>query len=298
MRPLLLFALAASACSTPCEELRQHAEECGGAAGRWADSQDSVCSAARQENGVEFDAFARCVSESSCADAGAIDRCQSAHLPAAGEDACRHYRLWSAACGLEPAGTEDNCAGVAATAGGATFADWVSCVTAEGCPTADDARWQACRDAYLPDQATLLLDACILVQHWTSECAGKSELIPVEEISVPMCIAQADPFTAESYYEYATCLQGITCDSLSGRLDCLLRLEITERSRIEEQCEGLIAFTSACESLVAGGTVDACIRLYARFTADSIDAYSRCLEAGDCGDPQIALDCGNLLELQ
>jgi hypothetical protein len=298
VRFLAVVLLAASACTTPCEDLRAHAEECGAARGRWVDGEDSVCTTARQESGDAFDSFAECVTASSCDDAGAVERCEAEHLPATGSNACMDYRVWSAACGLEPTGTEDDCNGVAESAGGPAFGDWVACVTAGGCPVADDPRWEVCRDAYLPQQATLLLDACVIVSAWTRECAGQSRIIPVEEISVPMCLAQADPFTAESYWEYATCLQGIDCETVSARLDCLLRLEVQNRDRLDEQCEELIAFTDTCESLVAGGTVEVCIRTFGRFTAESIDAYSACLTAGECGDPELALSCGSLLELQ
>jgi len=291
-----------AACSSPCERLRAHALGCEAAEVRYVPESESACAGIRKDVGKDhFDRFADCVTGSSCDDVDAVDRCAGKHVTGGVDDPCTHYRLWSAACGLEPAGFGPGgtgCGGVSSQSPAApplTF--WVDCVTAGGCPTTGDDRYDTCQGSSGPSQLGTLIDACVLVQAWTTRCSQETSPIPVQPTSVPECLVQAQGFTAASYLDYGQCLSRTACDSASGRLACLLMLAPLQNDRIGAQCQALVAFTETCGSVVAGSTVEGCRRLFAGVTEASLDAYSACLTAGECGDPQAAARCATLLAL-
>jgi len=92
-----------------------------------------------------FDSFAGCIDASACADGNATARCMSTtHGLPSPIDSCTHLTLWSAACGLAPTGTENDCEGLMAGMLGPIFDEWVACITANGCPKDDDPRFKTC----------------------------------------------------------------------------------------------------------------------------------------------------------
>ncbi len=297
MRALLVLALAGAAgCTTPCDDLDAHARACKLVPSRYSDDRFAACTAVRQETAA-FDAFAACVEQAECADRSAVDRCEAEHVGQA--DACLHYRLWGAACGLEPSGTEEQCATLRSAMTDAVFEAWVECITADGCPRGNDPRYDVCQDVLFPPAAGQLIDACVLIIEWTRACADAApDFLPVTASNVLECVAQAGPFSSESFLEYATCLAEIACDDVPGRLDCLLGLEVLDPGDAVAPCERLVAYSNTCGVNLGGGSVEACSRLFARFTPASLGAFVDCVETYECGDPAAAADCAGLLELQ
>ncbi len=295
--------IAGFACSTPCGDLAAHAEDCGFAAGRYADDRDSVCQQLRHDLLVDnepsaFDAFAACVVESECSDGEAIATCSEGEYPEAYADPCQRYRLWAAACGLEPLGTEDGCGDVEETAAAVPFADWVECITAGGCPLPDDDRYDECQDV-VPPAMLDLLDACLIIEDWTTACAEVvTSGVPVTETSLVECFIQAQPFTAASYLEYAECLEPVSCDDTLARYTCFgnLDLGVLDPTQVTSQCQELLAYAAHCNNGLGGGSIEACTTMFARVTPESFGAYIVCLKSYPCNDVAAGYECGEYLE--
>ena len=299
LRTSVLLGVAASlACTTPCDDLKSRAHECRASPGRYVDDQESVCTEVRGELQADFDSFAACVEESPCDDNARIDRCQQQTL---GEVTyCVRFKLWAAACGLEPIGVEDDCAALSEGMFGEGFARWVACVTDDACPRGDDdSRYEQCQEGIVPSTVTDLFDACFVIMQWSEQCAGNGfEPFVVHEMGLAQCLAEGEIFTASAYLEYAYCLEGIACDDIAGRLDCLLRLELIDPSPVIAPCERLIAFSDSCGSDLGGGSIDVCARLFARFVPASVDAFVSCVEQLPCGDADVAVVCAPRLQLE
>lgn len=286
-------------CTTPCGELDARAHDCKTVPSRYADDRRAACTVLRQDvTAAAFDAFADCVGEAECRDPDAIDRCEAEHFPDP-PDACRHYRLWAAACGLEPIGTEAECATLRDGMTDTVFEEWVACITTDGCPQGDDPRYDRCQDVLFPPAAGEIIDACVLIIAWTTECADQApDFFPVTETNVGECVSLAEPFSSESFLTYGQCLSAIECDDIPGRLDCLLKLEVLDPGDAVASCERLVAYSNGCGSTLGGGSVEACSRLFARFTPGSLDAFVACLEGRPCDDPNATAECAGWLELR
>jgi hypothetical protein len=296
MRPTLLTIIAAAAaCADPCERLEQHARDCHFAESPYVAPEDSTCAAAEDELGDDdFDALTDCVTSSCDSDVSAcIDEQTSAAA-----DPCTYLITWAAACSLEPAGFDDSCAELRQTFVGDTFADWVECVTASGCPERDDDRFDLCQEAVLPESPLELIEACVLIVDWTSRCAGIADELPVPVgTDYGTCIAQAEPFTTESYLAFAQCQDAVECDDLLGRISCLDALDFVDLGPAREACARLVTYSATCGSTLGGDSVDACEKTFARFTAASTSAFVDCVEGLSCGDPAALSTCSPLLEL-
>jgi hypothetical protein len=288
-----------AACNTPCDRLDARASSCKSAPGRYVDDSRSVCTATREELGTAtFDPFAECVLDSACDDIDAIAVCRDEHVEVE-ITPCLDFELWASACGLEPIGTENDCETLARNFGEIGFAEWVACVTKEGCPIADDPRYDRCQEIILPPGGAGLIDACVIVSGWTTECAGGApDYFPVVETSVAACLVEAEPFVAESYLEYARCLEQAACDDVTARVDCLLLLQLTDPSQAAGDCQRLVAYAESCLSSIGGGSVDVCARLFARFTPSSLASYVDCVTAAACDDAAASLACTALLDIQ
>jgi len=295
----IAVAIAAStACTTPCDDLDARAADCKIAPSRYTDDRHSACTALREEVSISaFDPFAACVQEAECKDRAAIDRCEAEHFEAS--DACLHYRLWTAACGLEPTGTDEQCATLRDGMTETVFDEWVACITTDGCPQGDDPRYDRCQDVLFPPAAGQLIDACGLIIVWTEECADQApDFFPVTETDVFECVTLAEPFSSESFLTYGECLTLIECDDIPGRLDCLLKLEVLDPGDAVPSCERLVTYSNTCGSDLGGGSVEACSRLFARFSPESLDTFVTCIEGRPCDDPNATLECAGFLEPQ
>ncbi len=291
-----LLGLAGVACHTPCDALGDRAERCRFAPGRTTDDRLSLCAALRGERAT-FDRFAECVTDAPCGEVSAIDRCQAEHLGAELEP-CDRLRLWAAACALEPVGLDRSCSGLSDGMSAETFARWVACITAEGCPRGDDPRYDRCQELILPRSLTDTLDACVLYTAWTEACADQGpSFAPVAASSLAECVALAEPFTPQSFLAYATCLTDKACDDLAGRIECLLLLTFVDPTPLAGACQRLLDYADSCQSPVGGGSLEACTRLFARFTPASVDAYAACLVARGCDDQAAVYECLSLLQL-
>lgn len=287
-----------AACSTPCDRLKSRTDDCRTTPGRYVDDRRSICTATRDElTPAEFDPFADCVAEAACDDTAAVRRCQDEQIDTE-ITSCLQLKLWASACRLEPVGTDDDCETLNGSMGEFTFESWVDCITADGCPVPDDPRYDVCQQEILGPGAANLIDACVIVTAWTEECASQPLDIPVSEMSFPECIAEAELFSSESYLNYGLCLQTVECNNFGLRLDCIFRLRLLDPSHQVVACERLITFAATCGSDIGGGSIDACSRLFARFTPESFDAYVTCIEAGPCDDPAASAQCFPLLDVQ
>jgi hypothetical protein len=296
---IVATALALCAgCTTPCDALDARARDCHAAPSRYVDDRYAACTALREDLGTEtFDRYASCVREAECGDRDAIERCEARHI---GEDtaSCLHYRLWAAACGLEPTGTNDDCATLRDGLSDAVFEQWVTCITTDGCPKGDDPRYDVCQDVLFPPAAGQLIDACVLLIQWTGQCADEApDFFPVTETDLVGCVTLAEPFSSESFLDYASCLSEIACDDVPGRLDCLLRLELLDPTGATAPCERLVAYSNTCGTELGGGSVQACTRLFARFTPESLDDFVTCIEAQPCDQSDVTA-CVGLLQAQ
>jgi hypothetical protein len=298
LRVAALAATVLGACTSPCDALDARALECGFKTGRFADDDVAVCPALRAELGATtFDRFATCVSEAGCRDTEAVDRCEQRHLPA-DLTPCTHWRAWAAACGLEPMGVDAQCTGLSEGMTAETFDRWVACITAGGCPRGDDPRYDRCQEILLPGTVADVIDACVALTAWTEACAGQGpSFAPIEAMTLAECVTTAEPFTSESFLAYAQCLATKGCDDTAGRIECLLLLRFLDPAPAQAPCERLQAFADACEVPVGGGSVEACMRLFARFEPQSVDAYAACLETRGCDDEAALIECGSLLVL-
>ncbi len=296
---LFVALVAAAGCTTPCDQLKANARDCNFARGRYVEAPASVCNTTRQALGdASFDTFADCIlaAKDSCNN-DAIDACLDSQTEGA-DDACLRYRLWASACGLEPVGTADDCASLRDGYAGSTFDRWVACVTDGGCPKDEDARYDACKNEVVPESATDVLDACMLITGWSARCGDTAIKLPVDTgTDLYTCVAQAELFTAASYLAYGICLDGVACDDLVGRLECFFALEFLDTSGSTSACERLTAYSATCGSTLGGETVDGCRRLFARFTADSVEAFVSCVEASPCGDTAAFASCMSVLQL-
>lgn len=145
MRFLAASLLLASACSTPCDALVARPETCGtspGPANAWA-----TCEALRSSlTAKTFDPFAQCIDDAACNDANAVSRCSHAMALPEPPGPCLTLHLWGAACGLAPKGDPHQCDLYATGPQAGSFACWVTCVTAGGCPKDGDTRFARCGD--------------------------------------------------------------------------------------------------------------------------------------------------------
>jgi hypothetical protein len=283
-------------CTSPCQKLKNNAEHCTYAQGVYVDSRDSLCAKTREAIGIEpLTAFADCVNVSACDSPSAHKTCQKLHLPETLTTDCGNYRTWALACGLEPRGIGDDCASLIETVGKPVFSDWVTCVSNAGCPTPQSQAYTQCQSDVGGSVATIL-DACNRLVTWSTACGEQAiGSFTLDETSFSECIAQAQPFTIESYALYATCLEGLQCDAMVDRLICLGSLELTDRTSIEAQCAELINFSSACDSLAGGGTVEICEANFHRFSPDSLQNYIDCLKSKPCEDRDAVRECSPLL---
>jgi hypothetical protein len=300
MSRLVLVALAvgvaASGCQSRCDALHDRALDCGYAPGAATPEDDqSACEDARTILGTQrFDDYADCLDKSGCDDTELQDAC----LASATDDDCERFVAWAAGCGLEPAGTADNCSGLNDNLGPA-FGDWVTCMTAGGCPTTDDERFDVCQQSIAPGGVTNLIDACTLITGWVDRCQGVALELPIEAGNdFPSCLAQAQYFTAESYYAYGVCLDAIECDDIVGRLQCFFELDFIDITSSRDACEELVDFSATCGSELGGQSQDACERIFARFDPASVQGFVDCVTGLECGDPQAVPTCGPLLQLQ
>ncbi|MBI5510474.1 MAG: hypothetical protein HY903_17085 [Deltaproteobacteria bacterium] len=301
MRPLFALTLipVLGGCQTPCEQLDRRAAGCELAPSTYADRHHAVCAATAAEVGAEpFAAFASCVLDAPCDDHGVIDRCQAQAGLEPGSP-CRRYQLWAAGCGLEPRGTADACQTLTESMGELVFGNWVACVTDQGCPVERDPRYDRCQQELVPVGAISIFDACTVLGAWSAACSAMSpDVATVGGGDVASCITASQPFTAASFYDYAQCLAPIACDDLAGRIDCLFRLQPTDPTGTQAPCERILAYSGICGLDLGGGSVEACVRLFARFTGDSASAYATCLEGKPCDDPTASVECATLLRLQ
>lgn len=299
MRALLLCSVVSiAACDTPCEALQGRAETCGTVPGSDDSSETAVCTAAKGvvEKGA-FAELASCVSDTDCDDTGAVDACVTAALP---EDAgaCDRFTVWAAACGLTPADTSDDCTALSNTVAGGGFDRWVECVTVGGCPTVNDDRYARCQSEILPPVAQNLIDACTQVAAWQEACAGIALPLPTDiGGGFAGCIAQSELFTTESYLTYGTCLSEVECDDTTGRILCYLELEFINVRDEQEACAELVEFSATCDSPLGGESEDVCVRIFARFTAESVESFVGCVKEQSCGDEAAYANCSLLLEL-
>jgi len=151
----------------------------------------------------------------------------------------------------------------------------------------------------LPAGTAQVIDACVLLNAWNQACVDVSpDIGAVGGGDLGSCIAAAGPFTAESYLAYARCLGTVPCDDFAARLSCLTQLQLSAPDTANAACVLLTDYSAACGLSLGGGTVDACVRLFARFTAESLDAYVGCLEALACDATSAQVECGVLLRLQ
>ncbi len=298
LRCALVVAMALGACATPCESLKERALDCGYAPAADPDEDRNACQRARDTLGREaFESYADCVMDADCGDTEAMDACLQTAVPE--DDPCARLLTWAAGCGLEPPESSDSCQGLNDSFTGEATADWVGCITSGGCPAGtDDARYDTCQEEIAPGGIVDLFDACILLTDWSDRCAGIALELPVDGgQDFGTCLAQAEFFTAESYYDYAVCLDTVECDDFQHRLACVDMLEFIDVGSSRDACEELIAFTQTCGSPIGGETEDTCARLFARVTSESLEAFVDCVLSYECGDPEAALVCGPLLEV-
>lgn len=300
---VLIFSLLGllQGCTTgTCDSLKAHAKGCDGVNIRYVEREQALCGSMRQELTAEiFDPFASCITASECSDNEAIKSCQETHVTAASDNPCLQYKLWSTACGLEPTGTEDNCSDASQGLTSETFTAWVECMTGPGCPTSSDNRYSECQRYIVPTSVTDALEACGLIIAWTEGCEGQtSGYLAVDAQDITTCLVQTDVFTAASLLVYGTCLQDVACDDLALRLDCMAKLRFVDRSPAQAACESLIQYGTSCDvELGFRGSAEVCERLLATFTDESVQAYTDCITAGQCAEPDLET-CQGLLILK
>src|SRR5262245_28825453 len=130
MRTSLALLLLAGCDADLCDALKDRAEACGYPPGSDSQADVSACERAEAMLGKSnFKHYAKCMQDAGCDDNDAMEACLS---EAAGEDPCERFAAWAAGCGLEPTGTANGCEDLEAGVAGVGFADWVSCVTADG----------------------------------------------------------------------------------------------------------------------------------------------------------------------
>ena len=304
MRNLILIFSALwllQGCQTStCNNLKDHAESCGGMESRYVEREDALCGAVRQELSPEvFDPYASCVIASECSDSSAPKTCQETHVASANEDPCLQYRLWSTACGLEPTGTDDNCNDASQGLTSEVFTAWVECMMGPGCPLSSDNRYAECQRYVVPGGITDALEACGLIMDWQEQCEGQTTgYLAVDAQDIASCLAQTQVFTSESLLVYGNCLQEVECDDFALRLDCMAKLRFVDRSHAENACESLIQYATSCEvELGFSESADICERMLAPFTADSVDAYTACIVTDQCQQPDFET-CQPLLVLR
>jgi hypothetical protein len=280
-----------SACTQPCDDIDAWAARCG-AAPRWSDeSSSAACSdVTRRFSRSQLDTFGSCVTGLSCNDPAGLLECVD---NASGTDApiaCHHLLLWGSACGLDPAGTRDDCASYQGTADTQQFALWVDCITSEGCPTSsEDERFGRCQSTFVPSGATEWVDACTTIGAWNQRCFA---LQP----SLAGCLLEAQQYTPASYSAYATCLSEAACDDAASQLACLALRKVPDRERARTACQRILTWSTACGvSASVGDNVDTCMTTLARFTTASINAYADCITVIDCSQTQSAALCSDRL---
>jgi len=283
-----------------CENLKEHAQECDGVASRYVEREDAICGSVRQELTPEvFDPYASCMVASECNDDTAIKSCQETHVASANENPCLRYRLWSTACGLEPTGTGDNCSDASQGLTSDIFSGWVDCMVDPGCPTSSDNRYAECQRYVVPSSITDALEACGLIIDWTEKCEGQtSGYLAVDAQDITTCLVQTQVFTSESLLVYGICLQDVECDDFALRLDCMAKLRFVDRSPVEAACATLVQYATSCEiELGFSESTDICERVLAPFTAQSVEAYTACVTAEECREPNLET-CQGLLVLK
>jgi hypothetical protein len=286
-------------CDTPCQTLRDHALGCGAAPARTIDPHETACVATRKAIGkTTFDTFADCVLHASCVDTGAIARCGATHVAGSADDACTRYRLWIAACGLQPFPSETGCPASAdlTTVNEWTvpFADWVDCVTADGCPTPGDSRFDTCQNL-VPQKQLEVIDACVALEAWTERCAPLTaeSSSPVLVTPFEQCLVQAQAFAPSTFVDFAGCEVVAACDDTAARLNCWRKLGLTDPGDLRTQCDALIARAVQCNNPAM--TVDVCLMTYGGFTPASVDAFIACLLGYPCDNLFAPLLCSSNL---
>lgn len=298
---VLVWATCSAGCTSPCADLRDHARQCGTAASRYVDPDDSVCARTRASfQGDDFAAYAVCVAQSPCDDRDAIDGCIAAHT-ASEPSACERFKLWASACGLEPRGTENNCEALSASAAlpdGVTaednmlFADWVACITRDGCPEREDARYAQCQQEVAPGGPAQAVDACAQLTEWGDACGEDLNPMTAQFAeSLPTCLALATDFTSVSFGAYASCISDTNCADAVAQLQCTQQLETIDPTAAAAACAELADYSSQCGAEPPGGSEQACTELLARATEESINTYVECVTDAGCGNAQAAVTC-------
>lgn len=284
------------ACSTPCEALRERADDCESAAAPYVEDERSVCEATRRHLGSQvFDPFAECMLDQRCDSLDAVAYCQKEYIEE--PDPCLRYRLWASACALEPTGTEDDCAAQRTTTDVA-FEAWSDCITEGGCPEEGDDRYDRCQDLLTSPQVPTggILNACMEITQWTEACRELTpETLPPEGASLAACLAQSSSFTADSWIDYAECLAAADCEDMVTRILCLDVLRVVDVSGAESFCARLMQYSQSCGINLGADSVENCAQVFARFTDESLEEYIACVEAVPCDQPAGTLQCAGAL---
>jgi hypothetical protein len=289
----LALAALAPGCTQPCDELDAWAAGCG-VAPRWDTNSPSAACAqvTRRFSRSQLDTFGACVQGVACDDSAGLLECVDTASGTDAPVACHHLTLWGAACGLDPAGIKDNCAGYQGSADTQQFGLWVDCVTAGGCPTSsEDERFGRCQSTFVPTGATDWVDACTAIAQWNQRCFAL-------QTSLTGCLLEAQQYTPASYSAYAQCLAQTACDDTASQLSCQAQRAVPDRERARTACERIITWSTTCGvSATVGGNIDTCMTTLARFSAASIDAYADCITRIDCAQSQTAAMCTDRLVL-
>ena len=256
--------------SSTCANLRSHGDSCDFAASRYVGEASSVCENYRRAYGEEnFEAFAGCVTGSTCDDPTAVTSCQQTHLPLATTSPCERFTLWSVGCGLEPNTSGPTCGGFSTGLAAPSFGRWVDCVSKDGCPRGGDTRYEECQIEILAPPLSNRLTICNKLNTWAQVCGPTAPADSPIDFNLVSCMAQGQIFTDESYDEYADCLLDMaetnTCNSNTERVLCTLRLEPMNNEAIAELCTTLVAAGEACPGAITGNSATGCEQTFSRF---------------------------------
>lgn len=205
---------------------------------------------------------------------------------------CARLQLWAAACGLSPAGIEDDCAAYRGTDASGRFGLWVDCISAGGCVAElADERFAACDDSYVPDAAYLWVDACSAIAAFNQDCFGI-------EPTLAGCLLEAQRYTPTSYMAYADCLAARDCADSIGQAACNALRQEPDGSDMVQPCQDVIAWADRCAvTATVGADQETCAATLARFTPASAQEYADCVASVPCEEAGAASVCVELLEL-
>ncbi|MEE2962388.1 MAG: hypothetical protein VYA34_16765 [Myxococcota bacterium] len=295
----LLSVLCGCFSSSPCEALKERSHLCGQPKSRYVDSSQSLCHQVRRElTPQRFDPFADCVLKTACYESRAVNDCAETALKLTGANSCEKYRVWSAACGLEPTATDDNCSALSQGVASNVFSSWVECVTKPGCLKENDDRFDTCGSTLSAPPTVMALQACSIIVQWSQGCdlpnLGGFKL---EAEDIGSCLLQTELFSVESLFEYAKCIQPLQCEELEERLACINEFRLAPKPPTDSNCEELINYLEHCNTNLGFTNKKACNRIFVNFSEESFSEYTNCITSANC-EAEAPGECSAKLKLK